>query len=209
MPLPNHDTDLFQGTLPAAGDGPVEDLNGSSKQLVHVMTAVKGSRARGHRTAERIFKSHAGVVNVWRTEGSKYLLRAWSTASQETRSAFKRSLETFNASLQGSTESNPAILPSFRNMRIFLAPPPVTRHPFDLALAHLATPPRPADNPTAEEARMRSVPTQLPFDPAYPDRVREERSLARTPRPLLGLRAAARYGLNKERWERQARVLYQ
>lgn len=94
-------------------------------------------------------------------------------------------------------------------MRIFLAWSPTPHHPTGLALAHLAVPLRPAsDSATPEQRQLRSVPVELPFDPTKKDVARKEHSLAKTSRPLLGLRAAARYGLDTDEWERRAQGLY-
>ncbi|GAA5889665.1 hypothetical protein JCM8208_001091 [Rhodotorula glutinis] len=203
-PLPEYSDDLFHGVLPAPGDGPVEDLGSLSKDLAVVLKVVKGTR-----NGYRIFSSHPHVLKTWHTEAGKFLLRVWQSASHERRSAFKRSLEAFNATLQADTVSLPAVLPSFDSMRVFLAPSHTPQHASDLAFAHLATPAPPPNVFTAEQLEQRSVPVKLVFDPARPNEAHEQHSLARAPRASLGLRAAARYGLDKDEWERRARAAHE
>ncbi|GAA5841340.1 hypothetical protein JCM9279_000619 [Rhodotorula babjevae] len=198
-PLPEYPDDLWQGALPAPRGGPVENLGPLGKDLHSVLKVVKGSRGPG-RSGPRIFRT-PDVVKTWGTEATKSLRDAWSKASPARRSALKRSLERFNATLQESTGSVPAVLPSFQNMHDFLTAPHAPP---------LLTSPHPSANVfNDQELLQRAVHAGLPFDPAHPDRVRAEHALARTPRARLGLRAAARYGLDKREWERRAHGLYQ
>ncbi|KPV77436.1 uncharacterized protein RHOBADRAFT_41429 [Rhodotorula graminis WP1] len=176
-PTPVYARDEFRGVLPAPGDGPVEHLGPKYSDLVPVLRIVKGSRRDGH----RIFPDHHHVVKAWGTDACSYLSSAWRSASPERRSAFKRSLELFYEALQAVDRANPDILPSYENMRIFLASPHIPHRSPGLEPAHPAS-------------------STAPPTPPAP----REQSLAKAPRPLLGLRAAARYGLDKDEWERRA-----
>ncbi|GAA5923486.1 hypothetical protein JCM3775_000403 [Rhodotorula graminis] len=201
-PTPVYARDEFRGVLPAPGDGPVEHLGPKYSDLVPVLRIVKGSRRDGH----RIFPDHHHVVKAWGTDACSYLSSAWRSASPERRSAFKRSLELFYEALQAVDRANPDILPSYENMRIFLASPHIPHRSPGLEPAHPASSTAPPTPPGSDPLglHMRSVATSLRFDPARHDAAPREQSLAKAPRPLLGLRAAARYGLDKDEWERRA-----